>query len=182
MNEIFPTGPCADHEHNLVDLLEGSLGPERARVIRQHVDSCPRCRAWQAEFAALDERLADAMPRPALSADFERALQERLATLVQPATRGDVRAAVDREYARLIDAIRRDARRRGLLDGIGAAAVAASAVVAASGLVGNAGELHWLLAGRPSSLMLEGLGAALAFAALAWSVGRGAISIPGWRR
>jgi hypothetical protein len=182
MNEIFQTGPCADHEHDLVDLLEGSLGPERARAIRQHADSCPRCCAWLADFAALDERLADAMPRPALSADFERALQDRLATLVPPVTRGDLRAAVDRERERLIDAMRRDARRHVLLDGIGAAAVAASAIAAASDFIGTAGGFHRLLEGPQASLMLGGLGAALAVAAVAWSIGRGSVSIAGWGR
>ena len=54
MNEMLFTVPCADYEHDLVELLEGSLGPERARIIRLHVESCPRCRAWQAEFAAID--------------------------------------------------------------------------------------------------------------------------------
>ena len=182
MNEIFLTGPCAEYEHDLVDLLDGSLSPERAHVIRWHADSCPRCRAWQAEFAAMDDRLADAMPRPALSADFERVLQERLATLLQPATRGDLRAAADREHERLIDAIRRDARRRGLLDGIGAAAVAASAVAAAGGLIGNVGDLRRLLEGPQAWITLGSIGAVVALAALAWSVGRGAMSMPGWRR
>ena len=77
MNEMSLTGPCADYEHDLVELVEGSLGPERARVIRLHVESCARCRAWQAEFAAFDAGLAAALPSPALSADFERRLQAR---------------------------------------------------------------------------------------------------------
>lgn len=182
MNDTFPTGPCAEYEHDLVDLLEGSLGPERARLIRQHAATCPRCRAWQAEYAALDDRLADAMPRPVLSADFERVLQARLATLAPPATRGDLRETEDREHQRLIRALQLGARRHALLDGIGSAAVAASALAAASGLIGNAAELRWLLEGPQSSIILGGIGAAVSFAALAWSVGRGAVSIPGWRR
>ena len=182
MNEIPLAGPCADYEHDLVDLLEGSLGPERARVIRQHADTCPRCRAWQAEFAALDDRLARATARPVLSTGFERVLQERLATLVRPATRGDLRAAADCEHERLIDAIRRDARRHGLLDGIGSAAVAASALAAANALIRHSGEFRQLLEGPQYWHTLGGIGAAVALAALAWAAGRGAISIPGWRR
>jgi anti-sigma factor RsiW len=182
MNDTFLTGPCADYEHDLVDFLEASLSPERARMIRQHVDTCPRCRAWQAEYAAIDDRLADAMPRPVLSAGFEHALQARLATLAKPATRGDLRETADREHEHLIEALRRGARRHALLDGIGSGAVAASALAAASGLIGNAAELQWLLEGPQASIMLSGIGAAVALGALAWSVGRGAVSMPSWRR
>ena len=182
MNEVSLTGPCTDYEHDLADLVDGSLGPERARVIRQHADTCPRCRAWQAEFAALDDRLAHSMPRPVLSSDFERALEERLATLVRPAKRGDLRAAEDREHQRLIEAIRRGARRHAVLDGIGSAAVAASALAAANALIRHSGEFRQLLEGPQSWHTLGGIGAAVALAALAWAAGRGAISMTGWRR
>ena len=39
-------GPCTDYEHDLVDLHDGALAPEQARIVRLHVEHCARCRAW----------------------------------------------------------------------------------------------------------------------------------------
>jgi anti-sigma factor RsiW len=179
MNEMSLTSPCADYEHDLVELLEGSLGPERARVIRLHVESCPRCRAWQAEFAALDAGLAAALQRPVLSADFERQLRERIATLARPATRGDLRDLADREHQRLVDALRRGARRHALLDGIGSAAVAICLLAVARGLLEQTDVLHLLVAGPQRLVLLGGIGTAIALAALAWTAVRNRLLLAG---
>lgn len=179
MNEMSFTGPCADYEHDLVELLEGSLGPERARVIRLHVESCARCRAWQAEFAALDAGLAAALPRPAISPDFERRLQARLSALAQPANRSDLRARVDREHERLVEALRRGARRHALLDGIGSAAVAICVLAVAHGLLEQADALQLLFAGPQRMVILGGIGTAVALAALAWTAIRSRLPLAG---
>ena len=55
MNISMHAGPCADYEHEIVELAEGSLAPEKARVVRTHVASCARCRAWQSAFADTTE-------------------------------------------------------------------------------------------------------------------------------
>lgn len=172
MNEMSFTGPCADYEHDLVELLEGSLGPERARVIRLHVESCPRCRAWQVDFATIDAGLAAALPRPGLSADFERRLQARVATLAQPANRSDLRTRADREHERLVEALRRGARRHALLDGIGSAAVAICLLAVARGLLDQTDALQSLLEGPQRLVALGGIGTAVALAALAWTAVR----------
>jgi anti-sigma factor RsiW len=172
MNEMSLNGPCADYEHDLVELVEGSLGPERARVIRLHVESCARCRAWQAEFAAFDAGLAAALPGPALSADFERRLQARIAVLAQPVNRTDLRARADREHERLVEALRRGARRHALLDGIGSAAIAICVLAVARGLLEQADAMQLLFAGPQRMVILGGIGTAVALAALAWTAVR----------
>lgn len=182
MNDTFPTGPCAEYEHDLVDLLEGALGPERARVVRLHVASCPRCRAWQVEFAGFDAELGAALPRPRLSAEFEQRLQERVAAIVQPARRSELRSAEDREYERALDVLGRGVRRHVLLDAIGMAAATIGLLVAARGLLGSTGSLLDAITG-PQQLIVSGaLGIAVAAAALAWSAARGVVPLPGLRR
>jgi hypothetical protein len=172
MNQMSITGPCADYEHDLVELRDGSLGPERARVIRLHVESCARCRAWQADFATIDAGLAAALPRPAVSADFERRLQARIAALARPANRSDLRARADRDYERLVEALRRGARRHALLDGIGAAAIAICALLVARGLVEQVDALQSLLEGPQRLVILGGIGTGVTLAALAWTAVR----------
>lgn len=182
MKDTIPTGPCAEYEHDLVDLLEGSLGPERARVIRLHVAACPRCRDWQAEFAALDASLAAAMPRPRLSAEFEDRLQERLAAIERPARRSELRTTVDREYERLLEALGRGVRRHVLLDAIGSVAVTIGLLIAARSLLGPTGSLLDAFAGPQQFLVSGALGVAVAAAALVWSAARGIVPLPGLRR
>lgn len=182
MNDTILTGPCAEYEHDLVELLDGSLGPERSRVIRLHVDACPRCRAWQAEFAAFEGRLGAALPRPELPADFEHRLHERLAAAARPARRHVLRSAVDGEYERLIDAIGRGARRHLLLDAIGSVAATVCLLFAARGLLGPGGALLASVEGPQHEFVLGVIGAGIAAAALAWSAARGALPMAGLRR
>lgn len=179
MNEMSFTDPCADYEHDLVELLEGSLGPERARVIRLHVESCARCRAWQAEFAAFDGGLVAALPRPGLSADFERRLQARIAALAQPANRSDLRARANREHERLVEALRRGARRHALLDGIGSVAVAISVLTVARGFLEQTDAIQLLFEGPQRLVILGAIGTAVALAALAWTAVRTRLPLAG---
>lgn len=182
MNDTIPTDPCAEYEHDLVDLLEGSLGPERARVIRLHVAACPRCRAWQAEFAVFDAELGAAMPQPELSADFDRKLHERLAAIVQPARRSELRTAADRDYERVLDVLDRGVKRHVVLDAIGSAAATVGLLIAARGLLGPASSLLDALTGPPQWVVPGVIGVSVAAAALAWSAGRGVLPLPGLRR
>lgn len=182
MNDTTLTGPCAEYEHDLVELLDGTLPPERARVIRLHVASCPRCRAWQAEFAGLDAELGAAMPRPALSAEFEQRLHERVAAIVQPARRSELRSAEDREYERALEVLGRGVRRHVLLDAIGTAAATLGLLIAARGLFGSTGSLLDAITGPQQFAVSGALGLAVAAAALAWSASRGVLPTAGWRR
>ena len=48
MNDPTLPGPCADYEHDLVDLHDGTLAPDRVAAVRLHVANCTRCRTWVA--------------------------------------------------------------------------------------------------------------------------------------
>lgn len=179
MNEMTLPVPCADYEHDLVELLDGALAPERAQSVRAHLASCPRCRAWQQEFATLDERLAAALPRPALSDAFDQRLQERLANLSRRAPATDSKAIADRDYLRVMEAIRRGARRHAVLDALASVAVTACLLVAAGRWLAPLGGAVWTLEGPARWITLGALGSAVAALALAWSARRGALPLAG---
>jgi anti-sigma factor RsiW len=182
MNETALPGACAGYEYELVELLDGSLGPERARVIRLHVEDCARCRHWLAEFSAIDARLANAIPRPTLSPDFEAGLRARLAAAGQPPQRGELTAAVEREHRRLIEAIGRGARRHVLLDAVGSVAATACVLIAARGLLARMGASLDAIGGAEQWVGLGIAGAAIAAATLAWAATRGGLPTIGWQR
>jgi len=179
MNEMSFNGLCADYEFDLVELHEGTLGPERARVIRLHIGSCPRCRAWQAEFAAIDAGLAAALPSPALSSDFAHRLQQRIAASARPAARNDRRAQADFDHERLVAALRRGARRHALLDGIGSAAFAVCVLAVARGLIEQTDVLPLLFEGPQRPVVFGGIGMAVALAAMAWTAVRSRLPLAG---
>jgi anti-sigma factor RsiW len=172
MIDITVNGPCADYEHDLVDLHDGALASERASAVRRHVEQCARCRAWQAEFAALDARLAAGLPRPALSPGFDSALQARLAAQSRPPARRDLRSALVGEHEALLSALRRSARRQAVLGAV--ASAAATLCVLAAGrslLTQNVDLLLPLAEGAERWIALGAIGAAVSVVALAWSGG-----------
>lgn len=181
MNESTLLGPCADYEHDLVELIEGTLGADRARAIRQHVQACARCRAWESAYQAIDARLASALPRVIPSTEFERRLAERLAGLASPARRADRRLAADREHERLLGMLGRGARRHALLDAIGSAAVTACVLFAGRNFLDPGSMLARLSEGTERWLLLGGIGTAVALGALVWSARRGALPINVWQ-
>lgn len=183
MNDPTMIGPCADYEHDLVELHDGELAPERARVVRLHVQQCLRCRSWAAEFATLDARLVAELPRPALSPGFDERLHRRLSTLTAPVSRGEIRSRLELEHDSLIASLRRLTWRRGVLGAIGSAAATLGVLVAAKGLLAqSAGWMSLLGEGPERWVEMGGMGAAIAVAALAWSaVRRGVVGL-GWLR
>ena len=92
-------GPCPNHEYDLVELQEGSLDAGRAGAVQHHITQCSRCRAYALALGELDAALVDALPRPALSPDFDACLRERIAELAQVPNRTAALAAAEREYA-----------------------------------------------------------------------------------
>jgi len=183
MNDPTLIGPCTDYEHDLVDLHDGTLAPDRARVVRRHLEACPRCRDWQAKFAILETRLAAALPRPGLSPTFDAKLQQRLAALVRPPVRSDLRATLEREHDSLIDSLRRGARRHAILGALGSAAVMLCALAAVRGLLAQGAGLVPSVADGPERwLMLGIVGVAMAVAALGWSAGRNGVPTLGMLR
>lgn len=179
MNEMTLPVPCADYEYDLVELVDGALAPERARAVRVHLAACPRCRAWQQEFATLDARLAATLPRPTLSDSFDQRLQERLASLSRRAPATDSKAVADRDYSRIMEAIRRGARRHAVLDALASVAVMACLLIAAGRWLAPLGGAMSALEGPARWITLGVLGSAVAAAALAWSAHRGALPLAG---
>ena len=176
-------GPCADYEHDLVELHDGALGPERARVIRLHLESCARCRAWAEEFAAADAELEAALPRPALSPEFEARLQARLAGLTRQNGRVARREAAELEHDSLVESLRRGARVRATVNAVGWAGVTLCGLAAArSLLVQHAGLLPSLPEGPERWVTFGAAGIAVAVAMLAWSAVRTGLPLPGLAR
>lgn len=183
MNDPTLIGPCADLEHELVELHDGELPPERARTVRQHIEQCARCRSWAAEFAALDATLAAELPRLALSPGFDARLRERLSALAAPATRGELRARLEREHDSLVESLRAVTRRRALLGAVGSAAATLGVLLAARSLLAQgAAWLPSLGEGPERWVAMGGMGAAIALVAIAWSVVRHGVPGFGWPR
>lgn len=183
MNDPTLIGPCADYEHELVELHDGELAPERARIVRLHIRQCLRCRSWAAEFASLDARLATELPRPALSPDFDTRLRQRLSTLSAPASGGELRSRIEIEHDSLIASLRRLTWRRGVLGAIGSAAATLGVLAAAKGLLAQGAAWMPLLGEGPERWVAMGtIGSAIAFAALVWSAMRHGVTGPGWLR
>ena len=183
MNDPTLIGPCADYEHDLVELHDGTLPPERARAMLLHVDHCARCRDWARAFAALDARLAADLPQPQLSADFDARLHERLAALTRPVVRSDQSGTIEREHDALLAALRRGARRNALLGAIGWATTMACALLMARDLFREASGVLATVTGGTESLMVFGVvGVAVAIAGWAlWAV-RAGTPLPGLAR
>lgn len=182
MNDPTLIGPCADYEHDLVELHDGALPPERAGAVRLHVAQCVRCRDWAQAFESLDAGLAAALPRVGLSADFEERLHDRLAALSRAAARGNPPGALELEHEHdaLLAALRRGARRKALLGAIGSAAVAACVFIAAGDLLREmSGVLAAVPAGTEPWMLFSVVGVVVAIAGLTWSGFRGALPLPG---
>jgi hypothetical protein len=180
MNDPTLIGPCADYEHDLVELHDGALPLERAHAVQLHVEHCARCRDWAHAFAALDARLAADLPQPLLPADFDARLQERLAAVSRPSVRGELRNAVEREHDSLVDSLRRGARRSALFGATGWATAMACAVLMARDLLREmSGMLSTVPGGTEPWMVFGVVGVAVAIAGLAWSGVRGGLPLPG---
>lgn len=91
-------GPCPDYEFDLVELQEGSLEAGRAGAVQHHMTQCSRCRAYALALGELDAALAETLPRPGLSLDFNARLRERIAELRRVPNRTAALAAAEREH------------------------------------------------------------------------------------
>jgi hypothetical protein len=134
MNEPGVLGPCAEWEHEIVELAERTLAPERAGALRVHLKSCARCRDWQSTWRAVDAKLAAALPHLAPSPGFDRALFARIAALTAR-DRGALRAAAEQEHAWLSASLRRGLGLRTLGNGMATAAVAGTGLWLAQGWI-----------------------------------------------
>jgi len=172
---IPANGACDDYEFEVAELVDGTLAPESARIVRLHLAGCARCRRWRDEYAAMDARLASALPRPRLAADFEW----RLAASLHPGApddRADTRVAAEREYAELMAGLR-DRLRSATLGGVAAAVAAAGCVLAVLPVLVE--HLRPALDVQSGSVVLRFSTLAITIAALAWSFGNDVL--PGLR-
>ena len=183
MNDPTLIGPCADYEHDLVDLHDGELLPERAAIVRLHLERCARCSAWAADFAAIDARLAKDLVAPALSPGFDARLRERLASLRGPADSGDLRTRLEREHAALVESLRSGARVRAVLGAAGSVATTLGVLLASRRLLEQGMGLLPALTEGPGQLMVLGtVAAVIAAVALAWSAARDSLPLLGMGR
>lgn len=123
MNDPLQNGPCASQEYELAELHDGTLDGDRRRAVEAHLRSCHRCREWLAEFAALDQALAGALPQPVIAADFDQRLHARIAGLARTRSRTELVAEEERQYGRTLSMLGRT-RWIALANGIAAATVA----------------------------------------------------------
>jgi anti-sigma factor RsiW len=173
MNTSMHAGPCADYEHEIVELAEGALAPEKARAVRLHVASCARCRAWQSAFADLDAELGQALPRPALSADFAARLQSRLAAVTRSNGRADLRTSADDEYRQTLETLRRGTWFQAIVGAITVVGICTAGLLLVRGVAPEAGPVLAVFAGPERDAALVTLGAIVALGTLAWSATRG---------
>ena len=123
-------GPCEDYEFDLVELIDGTLAPERASAVRRHLQSCARCRAFAARIRDVDTSLVDALPRVQLSGDFDARLRDRIGQLARAVPRESMRAAAETEYRSILRTLRRGMVLRSALNVAVAGALGAGAAVA----------------------------------------------------
>jgi|OpeIllAssembly_1097287.scaffolds.fasta_scaffold816545_2 anti-sigma factor RsiW len=183
MNDPTLIGPCADYEHDLVDLQDGELAPERARDVRLHLERCARCSTWAAGFGAIDARLAAEITAPGLPPDFDARLRERIASQRRLPDAGDLRSRLEREHAALVQSLRSGARRRAVLGAAGSVAITLGVLAASRRFLEQGMSLLPTLTEGPGHLMVLGTASAVvAIAALAWSIARGGLPLFGTER
>lgn len=180
MNDPTLIGPCAEHEHDLVDLHDGELAPERAANLRLHLTHCARCAAWATGFASIDARLAAGITAPALTPEFDARLRQRIIDLRGPADRSDLRTRLEREHASLVESLRTGARLRAVLGAVGSAATTVGVLLASRQWLERCLDLlPTLTDGSGYPLALGATATVIWAAALAWSIARGGLPLPG---
>jgi anti-sigma factor RsiW len=154
-------GPCEEYEPDLVEWIDGALAPERAHVVRAHLEGCARCRAFERQMRALDTRLDAAMPRIQLSTDFDARLRARIAELARLRSPEQERIRAQQEYRGAMTALRRGLAWRTALNALAAAALGCSVAVGA-------------MTALPQVSLALGLDLSLG---QSWSFGAGAIAL-----
>jgi len=167
MNIIVMNGACEDYEVDVAELADGTLAPEKARIVSLHLAGCTRCRRWRDEYAALDARLTRALPQPRPPPDFEWKLAARLRARASNA-RTDTRLAAEREYADLMRGLRDRLRSATLGSVAGAVAATGCALAVVPVLIEH---LRPALDTQTGSAAFKIATAAITVAALAWSFG-----------
>jgi anti-sigma factor RsiW len=183
MNAPLGFPACEDFEHEIADLVDGLLSELDASRVRSHLASCGACRAWQAEYLAVNEGLSTALPRPHLSAGFDAALEARIGALKTANGREARRAAADRDHDTLLVSLRRQTGRRAVLGALGAGSAAAFGLFAIQRVLLQDAAVQAALQGSNHlAVACSAAGAAIAATVIAWALSRSAIVIPRFLR
>jgi anti-sigma factor RsiW len=121
--------PCEDYEFDLVERSEGNLDPPRAVMVQRHLERCPRCRAYALALGELDVSLAGALPRPALSPEFDARLREQIAELTRVPNRTAALSTVEREHEWMLRQLGRGLGWHALLNAVALASVVGGIIV-----------------------------------------------------
>ena len=167
--------PCTNREFALAELVDGTLDRAGSDELRTHLESCPRCRSWLAEYRAIDERLGDALAAPLLEAGFEDRLRDRIAGLAGPEAESRTRRAAlaQQEHERLTSALGRLDRRALLLNSVATAAAGAGLWLLVKLLASRFESLLPALGEGERIVTLGALGTLLAAASIGWATMRG---------
>lgn len=124
MNDRNAYGACETYEVDIAELVDGTLAPSHATVVRQHLLDCRLCSAWHDELVAMNASLEAVLPRPALSAGFAADLQAHIDELTTARRRAyeTARSAAQSEYERMCVTLRGWGW-RAVLNGVAAASV-----------------------------------------------------------
>lgn len=175
MNQNPVGNPCEDYECEVAELVDGTLAPEKARIVRLHLAGCARCRRWRDECAAMDAVLARALPAPRLPPDFNWKLAARIRA-ANTDERRDRRADAEREYATLMWGLRGRLRAAALGGVAGWAAAAGCALAVLPPLLERARPL---LESESRGMVITVTTLAVVAATFAWSFGNAVL--PGLR-
>ena len=86
-----------DWEERLQDWIDRDLDPPDAATVEAHTAACGACLASLTAFRTVDASLAEALVAPALSANFDREVLERIER-VSRADRSTLRARLERQW------------------------------------------------------------------------------------
>lgn len=182
MNMASNPTACEPFEHEIADLVDGLLSETEAHRVRAHLASCAACREWHAAYTAVDISIGAALPKPALSPQFDGTLMSRVRALQSANGRDARRAAADAEHDALLENLRRYSRRSAVLGALGGAMVAGSALVFLQRLLQEEPLVQSAVQGADRLLVLGGAGAVIALAVIGWTLTRSAIVTPRFAR
>jgi len=94
---------CQEIENTILDYQDNQLSPARRQAVETHLARCAGCQAFVRHLQRLDAALSRGFKAPALSADFDRRLWERIQT-APPALSADQRAERKRQMQAEFDA------------------------------------------------------------------------------
>jgi len=157
-------GPCAEFEFDLVDLLDGALEPDRAVTVRKHMAQCPRCRTHAQALGELDAALADALPRPALSAGFDARLQEQIAELARVPDRATALATAEREHESMLQGLGRGLGWRTILNAAALGSVVGGLIVGLDSVAPGLLQSYGLVGPGMSATLTASLALGVVFA------------------